>query len=253
MIIRDTITADRTYYVRTDGSDNNNNGLTNNSSGAFLTIQHAVDVVCNTLDNMGYNVTIQVADGAYNAKVLLKPYIGSGLVTLQGNTATPANVTVTVGDVAILSTGGAQAWNISGIKLSGTYGLQTQSSFVNFSAMEFGTCTYYQIDATGSSVIQAGGNYTISGGAGSHIYCAGSSSVHVLSKTVTLVGTPAFLQFVLTERSALVWIAGNTFSGSATGARYSALKNAIIDTNGAGANYLPGNAAGMTATQGQYL
>lgn len=36
--------SDKVYYVRTDGSDSNN-GLANNSSGAWLTTQHAADTV----------------------------------------------------------------------------------------------------------------------------------------------------------------------------------------------------------------
>jgi hypothetical protein len=44
-----------------------------------------------------------------------------------------------------------------------------------------------------------------------------------------------------------------TFSGNATGARYSALLNGVLYTGGGGANYFPGNAAGSTGSGGQYL
>jgi hypothetical protein len=43
-----------------------------------------------------------------------------------------------------------------------------------------------------------------------------------------------------------------TFSGAATGARYFANMNSIIQTNGGGANFFPGDSAGSTATGGQY-
>jgi len=93
--VRDKLTAARTYYVRTDGN-NACNGLTNaaGSSGAcaFLTIQKAIDTVAG-LDINIYNVLIQVADGTYATPAIVNgPWLGSGIVTLQGNTGTPANV-----------------------------------------------------------------------------------------------------------------------------------------------------------------
>jgi hypothetical protein len=61
--VREQLTSNRTYYVRTDGSDSND-GLTDSSGGAFLTIQHAVDVVSG-LDHSIYKSTIYVRNGTY--------------------------------------------------------------------------------------------------------------------------------------------------------------------------------------------
>ena len=92
---REVLTSNRTYYVRTDGSDSND-GLTDSSGGAFLTIQKAVDVVA-ALDISVYDVTIQVKDGTYTGAVILEaPLVGSGKLTIQGNSGTPSNVLISV-------------------------------------------------------------------------------------------------------------------------------------------------------------
>jgi hypothetical protein len=43
-----------------------------------------------------------------------------------------------------------------------------------------------------------------------------------------------------------------TYSGAATGSRYGAALNGVIQTNGGGATYFPGNSAGSTSVGGQY-
>ena len=71
---REALTANRTYYVRTDGS-NSNDGLTNSSGGAFLTIQKAIDTAA-TLDLNGHTITVQVGDGTYSESVALRNVVG---------------------------------------------------------------------------------------------------------------------------------------------------------------------------------
>lgn len=248
---RTKLAADRTYYVRTDGSDSND-GLTNSSGGAFLTIQKAINVVL-TLDLGGYAVTIQVGNGTYTAGASVSsPFVG-GLVTLQGDTTTPSNVHISVTNGMCIYVGNKASIAIGGFKLSTTtsgYGIYAGSdSFININGkMEYGACASEQIGCF-SSVISINADYTISGGSASHIYAADLGVVNDYTRTVTITGTPNFATaFVQAERLANVLCFSNTWSGSATGKRYDANNNAVLYTGGA---TLPGNSAGTSASGAQ--
>jgi hypothetical protein len=253
--VREQLSANRTYYVRTDGSDGNS-GLANSSGGAFLTIQKAIDTVA-ALDLSIYSVTIQVADGTYAGAVLVSaPWVGSGSVTLQGNTSTPANALLSTGvsDCITVLSGGTL--NVTGFKLtnSGAFLLHANSGLIRFSVVTLGTCGSQQVRASDGGRVSATGNYTIDGGAGYHWSAVGNGIIRVQGKTITLTGTPAFLNvFANADLSSTVLVNGNTFSGAATGVRYAATNNAVISSSGAGATYLPGNAAGSTSAGGQYV
>ena len=252
--VREQLTANRTYYVRTDGSDGNN-GLANSSGGGFLTIQKAIDTVA-ALDLSIYNVTIQVADGTYGGAVLVSAaWVGSGAVTLQGNTSTPANALLSTGANDCITVLAGATLAVTGFKLtnSGAFLLHSGGS-MRFSLLTFGACGSQQVRVTDGGRITATGNYTIDGGAGNHWSAVGNGVVRVQGRTITLTGTPAFsTAFANADLSSTVLVNGNTFSGAATGARYSATNNAVISSGGAGATYLPGNAAGSTGTGGQYI
>lgn len=254
---RQVLTADRTYYVRTDGNDSNT-GLANTSGGAFLTIQKAVNATY-ALDLGGFTVTIQVADGTYTAGASFTGPVLNGSVVLQGNTGTPANcvislasgVCVTASQRAFVSVGGFKLQSTSsGIGLyANTYATISLSAGVNF-----GACGTAHVYCTTNGTINLLQNYTISGSAAYHFSIDTFATVNAYGRTITLSGTPAFSsQFAGLSNFSFLYIFSTTFSGAATGVRYSCAANSIIQTGGGGASYLPGNSAGSTATQGQYL
>lgn len=256
---RTMLTADRTYYVRTDGSDSND-GLANTSGGAFLTIQKAINVVL-TLDLGGYAITIQVGAGTYTGGVSIQsPFVG-GNVTLQGDLTTPSNVVISTTSADAIYVANKASLILGGFKVqtttSGT-GLKAEANgLIRVTGkMNYGACASFHIYAFGAgSNIDVGADYTISGGAQIHWIATDGGIITVFpsGRTFTLTGTPAFSSgFAYASRVGSMTVWGHTFSGSATGSRYYIDMNAVCFVNGGGASYLPGNAAGSTATGGQY-
>lgn len=256
-LARAKLTANRTYYVRTDGSDSND-GLTNTAGGAFLTIQKAADTVA-AIDRSIYNVTIQVGAGTYTGAASISgPGVGSGSVSLVGDTTTPSNVVISTTSANAISISNGAIISVGGFKIqtttSGTGIFVLNGASVTISGgMDYGACAQAHITLNGGRFFNAAKNYTISGGAPSHINLDGYSYSQVVSSTITLSGTPAFSTAFIQCSASFIQCNANTFSGSATGARYSVTANGVIQTFGAGATYLPGNAVGTTASQGQYL
>ena len=252
---REVLSAARTYYVRTDGSDSNN-GLANTSGGAFLTIQKAIDIIYG-LDINTYAVTIQIADGTYTGAIVVNsPFLGSGVVTIQGNSGTPANVVLSTGASTTMTAQNCSAVTIKDLKITNTGGngvRATTNATVNFQNINFGSVNFSHLLGDDTGAIVCTGNYAISGGGTCHMRAA-SGFVRASSKTVTLSGTPAFsVAFAQAVTAGIVTAGSNTYSGTgATGVRYDASLNSVINTNGGGANYFPGNSAGTAATGGQY-
>lgn len=96
---REKLIANRTYYVRTDGS-NSNTGLVNSSGGAFLTWQFAVDFVKGNIDCAGWFVTIQAGETSATF---------TGGVALTGAFVGDANSVTLVGNPSVAITGATNA------------------------------------------------------------------------------------------------------------------------------------------------
>ncbi|MER8806017.1 hypothetical protein [Mesorhizobium australicum] len=252
---REVLTVNRTYYVRSDGNDSNT-GLVNNSGGAFLTVQKAIDTAV-TLDLSTFAVTIQVGAGTWTGAIAAKSYVGAGPITLQGDTVTPANVTISRTSANCIDASSVRGkWVVTGFKLAaGTsgYGITAIASQIDIGVVEFGACATAHLNVEQGSIVTFLNNYTISGASTRHWFVTTGALIQCAGKTITLTGTPAFSSaFLIASRGGGALISGNTFAGSATGTRYVVTYNAWADVALAGASYLPGNAAGSVSTGGTY-
>lgn len=255
--IREMLTANRTYYVRADGS-NSNNGLANTAGGAFLTIAKAISAV-SALDLATFNVTIQVDDGTWTTGVTVgAAWIGSGAVTLRGNPTTPANCTISASNPIYVVGAGARL-TVSGFTIvSSNIGLLADNGGVITlsSGMVFGACTsmHMRANGLGAAIIAQSTAYSITGDTGRHIYASPNGFINIFGTSITLTGTRAFgTAFAEADRLGSINAGSAVFTGSATGKRYNAASNAVVNTSGGGASFFPGSIAGTTSTGGQYI
>ncbi|RWC47951.1 MAG: hypothetical protein EOS55_13880 [Mesorhizobium sp.] len=255
---RDALTADRIYYVRTDGSDSNN-GLVDNAGGAFLTIQKAIDTVAKTLDFRGFDVTIQVRAGTYTGDGRLDfPLVGNGTLTVLGDLANWDNVSIIGGFYA---TNGAQFF-VRGLKISstaaGTWSIFAQwegsnitCSHINFGAVTGGADHLYASDRGAWHIDDV---YEISGGALNHYHVTEGGHGRVAPVAVTVTGTPHFSgQFAGVASGDLAVLGPPTYSGPATGRAYLVHLNGVIRSGATNSRTVfPGDVHGVEQSGGRF-
>lgn len=248
--LRPQLTANRTYHVATTG-DNGNNGLT--AGTPFATLQRAVDEAAR-LDCAGYDVTIQLASGAYAGATAARPLLGGGTLFIRGNETTPSSVVLSSG---LVFANGAQVC-VSGIRIAIATDMIHGLSVGNGVSLRLGKMEFGAVGANADHIfadspchILLEENYTISGGARRHINI-GAGLLTAANRTFTLAGTPAFAAFIAARNGGAVSLSNLTIVGAATGSRYIAETNGVIDTFGKAATFLPGSTAGTTPSGGIY-
>ena len=231
----EALTANRTYYVRTDGNDTNS-GLSDTPSSAFKTITFALDVAAK-LETSIYVVYIMIADGAYESFIYPNKVRN---LTLIGNVANPQNVTV--GKLLITQTD----CEISGIKfLTGLEIRQYSTGYVHDCIFNYlAARNWANVYADTCSVYEGPNNFAA-------FSVDQSSLLEVYG--MTLLGNRSYSRALAVAATNGILLFGNAPSGVCTGLRYKAELNGIINTYGGGANFLPGTVAGTTATGGQYV
>jgi hypothetical protein len=261
---REVLAADRTYYVRSDGDDDND-GLSNSSGGAFATIQKAIDALY-TVDWNGFDATIKIAGSSatFTENLVFSGMpAGAGTILVDGDTTTPSNyiVTSSSGNTFTLEKG-AQV-SVQGFELrsaaSRGFDVLTGADLILSGNMAFGAISNRAINVTGSgATITISSGFTVSGNCADFININGGASLlWVGTLTVTLSGAPAwsgrFIKVSLGSTATVV-ASGITFSGSATGKRYEVDKVGALETFGGGATFFPGDSAGTAdaATFGYY-
>lgn len=271
--LREVLTAARTYYVRTDGSDSNN-GLANTAGGSFLTIQKAIDTVA-TLDIGTSYVYIYVADGTYSGSIVLKPVVGSGRVYLSGNATNPENVVINASanhalTVPYNAVAPVVGWHVKGFELRNS-GSGNTNVFLSDGA-----------SVTFDGPMRLGSNNGIYYG---NIYTGKRSLLSFVGQALTVAASgPAFLFQAATgaqidgRNATISFLQNTTYSGTVFAAdggtkislggvtwtlngytitttwwRYGSISVAVIETDGGGANFIPGSTAGYTYNGGIYL
>jgi hypothetical protein len=266
---RELLAADRTYYVRTDGSDSNT-GLANTAGGAWLTPQHAIDKIAETLDMGAYQVTVQFGDGTYDGLLVTSLPLGSKPVIFKGNTGDRTAVvfddTATGYTCVDMQVSGVIKFQYITFDPSATVG---EGIAVNVYGVEVyaENCKFDSSAASGDNCVAmwaSSGQVWLSDcevegdwwAVGQLSQGLGGNNLSPLG-LLTVIGTPAWGGAFVEVSGANMFVAligfNVTFVGSATGVRYSVSGNGVINTNGGGANALPGDVAGSTATGGQYL
>jgi hypothetical protein len=261
---RTTLTAPTTFYVRPDGNDNNS-GLANSTTGAFQTIQKAVDYV-SSLDLSTYLATIQVTGPTppttYNITTInLKNYLGPPPLII-GDTANPLNVVISAANGDCFLSDAVRPWHIRGFRIKSTVGGHclhaVNGGIIYFQNIDFNGSGpgYAHMNASYFGAINATATYTISGGGEFHLLSSNANITIVSAGTIVVSNTPAFATaFAYATNVGFIYTSGANFSGAATGMRYTMITNAAIYTGGGGANYFPGSIAGPTSptpSGGQY-
>jgi hypothetical protein len=257
---RTQLLADRTYYVRTDGNDNND-GSADDVAHAFLTIQAAYDHIIKILDLSYYNVTIKIGDGVYTSSTVLKPYVsGGGQVKIKGNLSNPDNVSIITSGPCFNAIENRQSpvW-VQDMKLKSTASwclIAEIFGAIYFQNLVFDTSFSGHIYCIYGSYMEMKGDYSVIGSAPYHIFVGDQAQAFISAHQITYSNNPVFsaTNFVcgiLSELqcAGLTFVNGNTV----TGTRYNVFGNGVLQTNGGGANYIPGNSAGGSSTGGQCI
>ena len=271
------ITAPKTLYVDGNiGSDTSYDGSQPTVAapkGPFQTIQHALDVM-KGYNNNGFDFTIKCADFSAGYGHCTGTRVnGSGTVHIVGNITNPA---ACVWAGLACSAVAGQYW-VRGFKLvnpsGGAISGDQSGTTMWMSNLEFGACYSpgHIVMQRGASGLYAGvpqgvasPSLKISGGVTGpqgqyHVLVLDGGSFAIYAQPLTIVGTPDFGStgygaFWGAEKLAVIDAGGgySIISGGCTGQKFVVTQNSVIDTGGAGVNYLPGSLPGSTSYGGVY-
>ena len=242
--VREKINANRTYYVDgTNGSDTND-GLTS-GAGAFATIQKAVDIAL-SIDFSIYNVTIQIAAGTYAEAVFISAkHVGTGSLTIQGNSGNFKDVKVGTGASYSFRVKGHGVATFKYMQLDASTGIDarehcivTMISLVNNCPTRFLYTKDYAIALCANTGIETIATNT------SLAVCYGRSYASFYNCAFTFNSPPTWGGggAIYVTGNSYVWLQNATFkdmagaTATASGRRFTLIRTSVIDT--LGQNYL---------------
>jgi len=263
--LRWEVPATANLFVNTATGNDDNDGLVSTTGGPLLTVQRAVNVVGSLWDIGARLVTINVVGAPVNGVVIEGPWVGTGVVQIQGDNVTPSNVTWhTVNDPCVLVRGAGRVV-LKGFKVlsdnnSAVVADGAGSILIN-NKMEYGQSglAHLQVGNYGAiNINSANADYIISGGAGSipstlgwHYLAQLGGSIQVDGRTMTLSASVLFGGSFAAANGGIILVGGNAGANYVNPANAGVTKKFAItgggniNTNTAGnVNFFPGSTAG---------
>ncbi|PTB28836.1 hypothetical protein C9I56_11135 [Paraburkholderia caribensis] len=237
------------YVDVNHGNDATGDGSVSNP---YNTIAYALGKIQN-LDLCGNAVIMWLLPGTYTIGLNLNtdqgPY-NNGHLYLRGSTGDATQIIVSGG---INASGPGSRLTVEYLTVSGNGIVADNNAKVDFDNLIFaGVGSNNHITSKNGATVTALGPVTITSG-GNSFASAIDGRITLDGVTYTLTGTPTFSTAFAYAAYGRISAIGSTFSGAATGNRYSALINGVINTAGGGANFFPGSVAGSSASGGQYV
>jgi hypothetical protein len=166
----------------------------------------------------------------------------NGTLYITGDTTTPANCFINASLPFLFDAPGV--FIVDGFKVASSVGAGIycrSGSRAYLGKMEFSTCATEHMRVEDRGSLTHLNSYSITGGAATHHHVFSGGIVNCDGITVTLTGTPAFVNYFCGNGGGNNSYRGTTFSGSATGMKYIVHSCGTIYNNGAA---LPGSIAG---------
>lgn len=248
---RELLEADRTYHVRTDGSDLNS-GLEDSPSGAFATWQHAINFA-RSLDLNGHVVTLQAGseatDKTFIENILIGPMMGGGLVILDGGGR--STIKTLSGEAITLHQVGTTVIMPRNIRIeSARHGIKVNyMSLLSLGAgVTFGDCGGNGIWVHDNQALAQILNVrlTIAGKMSSFLFMQ-YGHVFVEACTLDSEGAEFSSAFITMFPRGSAQFVGNKLQGKASGRRFYVYGNSVLNLDGVPAEVaLPGDMDGIS-------
>ncbi len=252
-----------TYVVNcSTGSDTTGTG---SSINPWRTIQYAIDTIGEySFGTQSVTIQMQVA-GTYDGPIRVSATSG-GTLYIRGSILAQDNFIIAgnspIHSAMVVVTGGASA-ALVGLTLSCQNSGEVSNLLVSDAVCTVQNVTFAGVSGTAIAMgAPQRGTINVSDGVvfaqsvGSALSSKNGSTI-IINGTMTTRGTIAWTTacaMAENNGSIALGVSGVTFTDTgATGKRYDCTINGIINTSGGGANFFPGNAAGTTATGGQYI